>query len=191
MPQYYHSVVEFEKGSASAHDAWCPRKVWPQRNVIHNRFLDSHDSTRIRQTFMPIYPLDGSGEGLDARKLAVANPENYVLKPQREGGGHNVFREDIPRFLESLSDEKECDAYILMELIKPPSQYNFIIREGHVTREEVVSELGVYGTIMWDKDGNVLSNNQGGWNLRTKPCGNNEGGVTMGFGAHDSVCLYS
>ena len=145
---------------------------------------------KIRQTFMPIYPMDGSRAGLDARKLAMTNPEDYVLKPQREGGGNNVFRSAIPQFLESLP-EQECNAYILMELIKPPTQKNFIVREGQMTHQEVVNEIGVYGTIMWDGNGNVLANDQGGWYLRTKPCDKDEGGVTMGFGSHDSVCLYS
>ena len=33
---------------------------------------------------------------------ALKNPEKYVLKPQREGGGNNVYGADIKPFLESI-----------------------------------------------------------------------------------------
>jgi glutathione synthase len=136
-----------------------------------------------------MYPLDGSEEGLEGRKLAVTNPEEYVLKPQREGGGNNIFRSRIPKFLESVQGEGDYKAYILMELIRPPTQMNFIIRDGRLRGEEVVSELGIFGTIMWDKDGQVFTNEQGGWLVRTKPNGNDEGGINTGIGCYDSLCL--
>ena len=123
---------------------------------------------------MYMYPLDGSEEGLKGRKLAVTNPEEYVLKPQREGGGNNIFRSRITKFLESVQDEGDYTAYILMELIRPPTRMNFIVRDARLRGEEVVSELGIFGTIMWDKDGQVFTNEQGGWLVRTKPIGNDE-----------------
>lgn len=30
---------------------------------------------------------------------AIKNPHDYVMKPQKEGGGHNFFDEDITRLL--------------------------------------------------------------------------------------------
>ena len=110
---------------------------------------------------MHVYSLDGSEEGLKGRKLAVTNPEEYVLKPQREGGGNNIFRSRITKFLESVQDEGDYTAYILMELIRPPTRMNFIVRDARLRGEEVVSELGIFGTIMWDKDGQVFTNEQG------------------------------
>ena len=141
------------------------------------------------ETFARIYPFDSSPEGLEARQLALSNPEGYVLKPQREGGGNNIYRSSIPPFLKSLPDESHYNAYILMELIRPPPLSNMIIREGKVVSGGVVGELGVYGTILWDTDGKVLSNEQAGWLLRTKTKGVDEGGVAAGFGSVDSVCL--
>ena len=35
-------------------------------------------------------------------EAAMKNPEKYVLKPQREGGGNNVYGDDIKPFLESI-----------------------------------------------------------------------------------------
>lgn len=136
-----------------------------------------------------MYPFDTSDEGLTARKLAFSNPDAYVLKPQREGGGNNIYRSNIPKFLRSLPDESHYNAYILMELIQPPPLTNSIIRMGEVVTGGVVGELGVFGTILWDSEGNVLGNEEAGWLLRTKGKGVDEGGVAAGFGCIDSVCL--
>jgi glutathione synthetase len=136
-----------------------------------------------------MYPLDTTPLGLKARKLAFSNPESYVLKPQREGGGNNIYRAQIPDFLKALPDEMHYNAYILMELIQPPPLENSIIREGKVVQGGVVGELGVYGTILWDSKGRILENNEAGWLLRTKGKGVDEGGVAAGYGSVDSVCL--
>jgi hypothetical protein len=126
---------------------------------------------------------------MEARHLAFTNPEAYVLKPQREGGGNNIYRSNIPNFLMSLPNESHYNAYILMELIQPPPLSNSIIREGQVVTGGVVGELGVYGTILWDENGEILENDEAGWLLRTKGRGVDEGGVAAGFGCVDSVCL--
>jgi glutathione synthase len=136
-----------------------------------------------------MYPLDESKEGLRARQLAFRNPEGYVLKPQREGGGNNIYRSNITQFLRSLPDESHYNAFILMELIQTPSFSNYIVREGKVTSARVISELGIYGVILWDDQGKILKNEDAGYLLRTKEKGTDEGGVAAGFGSIDSVCL--
>ena len=143
----------------------------------------------VRKTFTKMYPLDSSKEGQKARDLAFSNPEVYVLKPQREGGGNNIYRSSIPGFLRSLPDESHYNAYILMELIEPPPLTNSIIREGKIVTGGVIGELGVYGTILWDSKGEILTNEEAGWLLRTKAKGVDEGGVAAGFGCVDSICL--
>lgn len=121
----------------------------------------------------------------------MSNPQDCVLKPQREGGGNNIFRSAIPRILKSLPDDSHYKAYILMKLIKPPSLSNCVVRLGQVsTGVGVVGELGVYGTVLWDvRNGTILSNKQAGWLLRTKETNSDEVGITAGFGFEDSVCL--
>ncbi|KAL8728909.1 MAG: hypothetical protein Q9181_005178, partial [Wetmoreana brouardii] len=72
------------------------------------RFLSSTASSqyisRIRSTFATIYPLDSSPAGQTAIRIATdpEQSENYVLKPQREGGGNNIYGSKIPAFLDSL-----------------------------------------------------------------------------------------
>ena len=42
---------------------------------------------RIRSTFAGLYSLDRTPEGDRAVEMALRDPEKFVLKPQREGGG--------------------------------------------------------------------------------------------------------
>ncbi|EYE93398.1 glutathione synthase [Aspergillus ruber CBS 135680] len=152
---------------------------------------DPDTISRLRATFAPQYDLSSSGRG---RELAL-NPEtaaNHVLKPQREGGGNNIYKTDIPDFLRSIP-ESDWKRWILMELIHPPaSAKNVALRsDGEVLGDNVISELGIYGTILWDQEGgNVLCNEQGGYLLRTKAKDVNEGGVATGFSSLDSIVLF-
>lgn len=157
------------------------------------KFLPNSTPQNLEQllaTFVDLYPMDTSPNGLIARKLAQEQPEKFVLKPQREGGGNNVYKENIPGFLKTLPEE-QWGAYILMELIKPPEFKNKILRAGEIYFGGVISELGVFGTILWDSSNSkILHNEQVGWLLRSKLQSSNEGGVAAGFGCIDSVYLF-
>ncbi|KAI9374925.1 hypothetical protein BJX61DRAFT_495978 [Aspergillus egyptiacus] len=152
---------------------------------------DPETVSRLRATFAPQYDLSADGQG---RELAL-NPstaENHVLKPQREGGGNNIYKSAIPDFLRSIP-ENEWKRWILMELITPPATAkNIALRsDGEVLGGGVIGELGVYGTILWDQaDGTIHHNEQGGWLMRTKAKDVNEGGVATGFSSLDSVILF-
>jgi glutathione synthase len=156
-------------------------------------FLKDSDPSlveRVRKTFAPQYDLSTNSRG---RELALNSDTamNHVLKPQREGGGNNIYKSDIPEFLQSMP-ESDWRGWVLMELINPaPSAQNVALRnDGEVLRGNVISELGVYGTILWDNSGKVLHNEQGGYLLRTKGKEVNEGGVAAGFSSLDSVLLF-
>jgi glutathione synthase len=160
------------------------------------RFLpDESVASRVLDTFAPIYPLDESKAGREARKLAK-HPDSaarYVLKPQREGGGNNIYRQKIPEFLASIP-QKNWPAYILMEMIEPPPLRNAILRNGEVQKGGVIGELGVYGVCLWrnglrEDPGEIVENWEAGYLLRTKGDQSEEGGVAAGFGAVDSCCL--
>lgn len=148
------------------------------------------DLKKLLSTFVTIYPLDNSPQGKLAKKLAFEEPERFVLKPQREGGGNNIYKENIPAFLQNLKEE-EWDAYILMELIDAPTHKNKIIRNDEIYNEDIISELGIFGTILFSEEtGVVISNKNAGWLLRSKFSSSNEGGVAAGFGCVDNVYLY-
>jgi glutathione synthetase len=156
-----------------------------------SRFLpDEAAAARVRNTFAAMYPLDDSEAGKHAKQLALSDASNgYVLKPQREGGGNNIYRKDIPEFLRQLGSEERWRGHVLMELIEPPSQQNSLFRDGEVQTGEVIAEFGVYGTCLWRRSGEMVSNKEAGYLLRTKGRESSEGGVAAGFGTVDSACL--
>lgn len=65
--------------------------------------------------------MQGFGEEADAKQAeviaaAIASPDDFVLKPQREGGGNNLYGSELVERLQSGTD---LAAYILMQKIKP------------------------------------------------------------------------
>ncbi len=168
-------------------------------------FLSRHSEAtleNLRSTFAPQYSLSASQydttsepEGL---RLALNEDTaaNHVLKPQREGGGNNIYRTNIPSFLKSIPKD-QWKQYILMELIHPPpAAKNTVLRsDGQVVSGNVISELGIFGTCLWrNKKGSttpeILHNTEGGYLLRTKGKDSDEGGVAAGFSSLDSLILY-
>jgi len=143
----------------------------------------------IRSSWMGMWGLD-ENDGIDrARKLA----SSLVLKPQREGGGNNVYKDDIPAFLATLPP-KEREAWIAMELIVPPQGTgNYLIRagggKGSAIRTEVVSELGIFGWALFGGAQGEVKEKEIGWLVRTKGKDSNEGGVATGFSVLDSLLL--
>ncbi|QSL66858.1 hypothetical protein MERGE_001245 [Pneumocystis wakefieldiae] len=113
----------------------------------------------------------------EAYRLLMNNPQNYVLKPQREGGGNNIYGLDIPAFLKTIP-ESQREQYILMEMIHPFIQTNTIIRNNESYHTNVINELGIYGVILWDKNGGIYHNKESGYLLRTKDKDKNEGGTS-------------
>ena len=107
---------------------------------------------------------------------ALACPDKFVLKPQREGGGNNVYGEDIKPFLEKIRHSEERNAYILMDRIHPPvtkasissaamlvmsvSSQNYMVRP-HAEPQlvDVISELGIFGYVIGDAE-KIVTNKQ-------------------------------
>ncbi|ERS97188.1 glutathione synthase [Sporothrix schenckii 1099-18] len=161
------------------------------------RFVaDADRQATLRRTFANIYPLDtDSAAGRQARVWAqdAAACRKFVLKPQREGGGNNYYKDKIPAHLQTVPAEHWA-SYILMELITPPPVANLILRNGQVEQGGVICELGIYGTCIWGSESgsasqSILRNETAGYLLRTKGDQSEEGGVAAGFGCMDSVNL--
>jgi glutathione synthase len=88
------------------------------------------DIKLLRSVFAGLYSLDTvDGQDLSALKvLAIASPDNYVLKPQREGGGNNLYGDEIVHALQTMT-ASELSAFILMERIRPPHQQAVLVRD--------------------------------------------------------------
>jgi glutathione synthase len=133
---------------------------------------------------------------------AIARPHLYVMKPQREGGGNNVYGPAIAAALAPPSDgglqPHERAAFILMQRIFPRPRPTWLVRFGGVDRVAAVSELGVYSVFLGDGGSGAASgsapalplvNALAGHLLRTKVEGTDEGGVAAGFAVLDSPML--
>ncbi|TMX00238.1 hypothetical protein EJD97_001155 [Solanum chilense] len=155
-------------------------------NVLE-RFLENKDDiAKLRKCFAGLWSLDES----DIVKDAIERPELYVMKPQREGGGNNIYGEDVREGLLKLQKEGigSDAAYILMQRIFPKISHSILMREGISHKEETISELGIYGTYLRNKT-EVLINQQAGYLMRTKVSSSDEGGVAAGFAVLDSIYL--
>ncbi|XP_049825691.1 glutathione synthetase-like isoform X1 [Aethina tumida] len=145
----------------------------------------------LKEIFTGLYSLDFDETGERALQMALNDPEKYVLKPQREGGGNNVYGSEIRTALLKMKNSKERAAWILMDRIRPPITKGYLVRAGGPNPppvSEMVSELGIFGVVIGDSQ-KILVNRQVGHMLRTKMSDANEGGVAAGSGALDSPYL--
>lgn len=168
-----------------------------------------HEINELRASFMGMWGLDVGEDMLTPDYTAIKSGQeefgvrkarecamSLVLKPQREGGGNNVYKEAIPGFLDALAPQ-EHQAWIAMELIKPPEDTgNYLIRalvadseSQAATKADVVSELGIYSWALFGGPSESVEEKQVGWLVRTKSKENNEGGVATGFSVLDSLLL--
>jgi glutathione synthase len=128
------------------------------------------------------------------KELVRRDAHQYVLKPQREGGGNNIYGEDILSAFETMSPE-ELSAYILMEKIFPPSQESTLIRRGVALEAVSVCELGIYSVYLSSfnrqshGEESTHLNAYSGYLLRVKADHVTEGGVAAGFSVLSSVQL--
>jgi glutathione synthase len=148
---------------------------------------------KMRLVFAGLYALDDK-DASHAVSLALADPGGFVLKPQREGGGNNLYGEEMVAVLRTHDPSAprgkrgDLSAYILMQRIFPPTNQTLCLRQGEMVALETLSELGIYGGYVRVGEA-VTRNAHGGHLLRTKAATSDEGGVAAGFAVLDSVVL--
>ncbi|XP_047540132.1 glutathione synthetase-like isoform X1 [Vanessa atalanta] len=155
------------------------------------QFVRAELCARVRDIFTGLYSLDFDESGERAVDMALEDAERFVLKPQREGGGNNLYGADVRAALLRMRRARERAAYVLMERIVPPTVAGYVVRPGGAVPPPVtdlVSELGIFGVIIGTRD-KIYCNRQAGHMLRTKLADANEGGVAAGLGALDSPYL--
>ncbi|KAL0116727.1 hypothetical protein PUN28_009972 [Cardiocondyla obscurior] len=166
-----------------------------QPNVLKKFLKNDKYVTKVLSIFTGLYTLDFNDDGERAVKMGIKAPNKFVLKPQREGGGNNIYNEDVGTWLKSKKKSQERTAWILMDRIYPPLQKNYLIRATEeslkdIGLSDVITELGIYGVIVGDSN-KILLNEQVGHILRTKSSREDEGGIVAGVGALDSPFLTS
>ncbi|TKY61459.1 Glutathione synthetase [Spatholobus suberectus] len=155
--------------------------------VLEIRFLENKDDiAKLRKCFAGLWSLDDS----NIVRKAIERPELFVMKPQREGGGNNIYGDDVRETILKLqkADSQEDAAYILMQRIFPTISGAVLMRNGCWHKDRAISELGIFGTYLRNKD-RVIINKQSGYLMRTKISSSDEGGVAAGFAVLDSVYM--
>ncbi|KAL2345728.1 hypothetical protein Fmac_007013 [Flemingia macrophylla] len=154
---------------------------------ILERFLDNKDDiAKVLKCFAGLWSLDDK----DIIRKSIKSPELFVMKPQREGGGNNIYGDNVRETLLKLqkADSQEDAAYILMQRIFPSISAAVLMRDGCWHKDHAISELGIFGTYLRNKD-KVIINKESGHLMRTKIASSDEGGVAAGFAVLDSVYL--
>ena len=174
--------------------------------VLERFFPNENEADKVaamRACFAGLYSMgdDATAEDLQAAgDVLDGGHAKYVLKPQREGGGYNFYGEDLAQKLSkhvskdeatgALALGDELAEYILMQRLFPPQQTAILMRGGIVEGQgDSISELGAFGTLVVDPDGQVVHNTYAGFLLRTKFSNVDEGGVASGFATLSSPYL--
>lgn len=114
-----------------------------------------------------------------------SNPKDWVLKPQREGGGNNIYGQDI---LPKLANHDQHPEYILMKMIKCQEKECVMLKNGTTNRVLALSEVGMFGALVANGS-EIVMNEYVGYLVRTKSRDSNEGGIAAGFGVLDCIRL--
>lgn len=93
------------------------QQVLAEPGMVERFLPDADQAARLRACFAGLYALEND----DAATLAVIacaleRPLEFVLKPQREGGGNNLWQAEMQEALRRMKKEERA-AYILMKKI--------------------------------------------------------------------------
>jgi hypothetical protein len=112
------------------------------------------------------------------------NYKDYIVKPQREGGGNNYYNEEILKLLPE-GDEQPSNMLmnaVIMERVNPPEQKCHVLHENSLKEMTCVTEYSIFGVLLSDEK--EINTNRGiGYFLRTKESSVQEGGLVSGFSA--------
>eukprot|EP00457_Paulinella_chromatophora_P004822 gb/GEZN01004835.1/.p1 GENE.gb/GEZN01004835.1/~~gb/GEZN01004835.1/.p1 ORF type:complete len:517 (-),score=86.42 gb/GEZN01004835.1/:302-1852(-) len=161
------------------------------RTGVLESFVSPAEAQDVRNCFARLVALDPTSlKSPDVQTLVAAAreaPEAFVMKPQREGGGNNLWGKQIS---ETLKKGTGLDAYVLMERILPLPSASALVRNEKVTVGPCLSELGIYCGFLYDGNAqSVKYSGQLGHLVRTKQVGVDEGGVATGYSCLDSPLL--
>ncbi|KAK2851026.1 hypothetical protein Q5P01_007302 [Channa striata] len=166
------------------------QQVLARPGVLEKFFPDQPEVVeQIRATFAGLYTLDMGPEGDQTVAMALAAPDQFVLKPEREGGGNNFYGSEICQVLEGVKDSTERMAYILMDKIEPKPVKNYLLkRDAPLQITNCLSELGTFGAYV-RQGKNMVMNECVGHLLRTKSSEHSDGGVAAGVAVLDNPLL--
>lgn len=156
--------------------------------IVEKFLSDEEISRKIRSTFATMFTFDDRSTREKSLNVLRTHPHDYVLKPQREGGGNNKYDDEL---LALINDHPDLlNNYIGMEKISPPRCRCSLIKPNgrELFNVECIQEIGIYGTCLINvQTGEEYLNEGIGYLVRTKTIDTNEGGVATGYSVLDSL----
>ena len=152
---------------------------------ILSEFVPESVADQLKAYFAMMFGLEEEVEGRPAREFLAENAEQYVLKPQREGGGNNVYGAEIRDFLTSLPTSEDR-AWIAMKRIEAETAESLLVVQEQAQSRQSISELGIFG-LLRAQSGDLRMNMPVGHLVRTKASNVNEGGVVAGYACLNSL----
>ena len=169
MPEHYPTEREWEgrRKLELSRAVKCPsmgyhlmgcKKIQQRLAVpgVLERFLQPDEAQQLRDCLVGHYSMTPGERDPAAAAEAIKNPQNYVLKPQREGGGNNLYDEDVRIALQTMAPE-ELSAYIMMDIIEAGNSQADVMRNGQQIQATILSELGIYSPFLRHHD-QILTN---------------------------------
>ena len=77
--------------------------------------------------------------------------ENFLAKPNMEGGGNNIFGKEGLDLVKGLTPEKRKN-FIMMQLIVPDTAENIFVEGSRSYIKNTVSEISQYGLVISNGD---------------------------------------
>lgn len=121
--------------------------------------MNDSSTDEISHLFKGIWSLENFDTDKEVAQIiekAIQNPHNYVMKPQKEGGGNNFFDDEIARLLNEMVQKPdqvgEMRTYLIMERINPPKIKQIQMRNGETKILDCISELGIFSSIFVKND---------------------------------------
>ncbi len=153
---------------------------------VLGRFVSDSEAKPLLEVCAEMHSLDDDSDEVEfVLNEAAEHPERFVLKPQREGGGHNVYGAEIVKKLAKLSPG-ERSSWVLMERLHPVAHEATLLVDHHAETLRCVSELGRYGVLLAN-GAEVRLNEDAGYLVRTKGESVDEGGVSAGYACLNSL----
>ena len=117
-------------------------------------------------------------------------PDKYILKPMKEGGGNNITGEKLKELIPEENSEINdiIKNSVIVDRIDSYTHEGLILRDEKLNVQNSISEYSIYGIILTNEN-NVIINKSVSFLVRTKNKESVEGGIIEGAGAIDIPCL--
>ena len=158
------------------------------KEEVFSKYLTKEESEMLKLSVIRQWEFDDMKEEQfrEVLKEFEKAKDNFVLKPNCEGGGNNLWGEEGYRVLEQATPN-ERTMYILMEKIQTKPIENVLIDGSKHEKTLCDYEVSNFGIIQ-GRGKELTKNEIVGHLIRIKPSTEREGGILAGVG---SLCAWA